>query len=72
MADSDALNRRGRMIALLIVGVAVGWMIATALGAALDWSQRARAFFDLAAGVGFAMAVWMIYGLWRARQKTKD
>ncbi|CUH80292.1 DUF5337 domain-containing protein [Tropicibacter naphthalenivorans] len=72
MADSEELNRQGRNIGLLIAGVAVGWVAANALGAALDWSQRTRAFFDLAAGAGFLMAFWMIYGLWRARQKNKD
>ena len=64
--------RRGRRIALLIAGVGVAWIIATAAGAALDWTQRTRAFFDLAALAGFGLAIWRIYGLWRDSQKDKD
>jgi hypothetical protein len=44
----------------------------TAVGGALDWSQRTRALFDLAALAGFGLALWMIIGLWRDRQKNKD
>lgn len=65
-------NRQGRIIALVIAGTGLAWMGASALGMALDWSQRTRAFFDLAALAGFGTAIWMIYGLWRARQKDKD
>lgn len=72
MADSDDLDRRKRGIALVIAGTGIVWVLANALGAALDWSQRARAFFDLAAGAGFLWAFWMMYGLWRASQKNKD
>jgi threonine/homoserine/homoserine lactone efflux protein len=69
MADKPDLNRRGRRIALVIAGTGVAWIAATALGQALDWSQRLRALFDLMALAGFGWAIWMIYGLWRARQK---
>ena len=65
-------SRRGRQIALLIAGVAIGWVLANALGGILDWSHRTRAFFDLAAGGGFVMALWMLYGLWRASRQNKD
>ncbi|MBV2360565.1 DUF5337 domain-containing protein [Thalassococcus sp. CAU 1522] len=63
---------KGRRIALVIAGVGLGWMAATALGGALDWSQRTRALFDLAALAGFGWAIWMIWGMWRARQDDKD
>ena len=69
--DEDQ-SRRGRQIALLIVAVAIGWVLVNALGGIFGWSQRARAFFDLAAGGGFVMALWMLYGLWRASRQNKD
>ncbi|WP_417205081.1 DUF5337 domain-containing protein [Antarctobacter sp.] len=72
MADQQDFNRRGRVIALVIAGTGVGWIAATAIGGALDWSQRLRALFDLAALGGFVWALWMVYGLWRDRQKDKD
>ncbi|MBP0481950.1 DUF5337 domain-containing protein [Sagittula salina] len=68
MANKNDLNRHGRKIALMIAGVGLYWITITALGQALDWSQRLRALFDLVALAGFIWAVWMIYGLWRARQ----
>ncbi|ASP21735.1 hypothetical protein ANTHELSMS3_03083 [Antarctobacter heliothermus] len=72
MADKQDLNRRGRVIALVIAGTGVGWIAAIAIGAALDLSQRLRALLDLAALGGFFWALWMLYGLWRDRQKDKD
>ena len=72
MDRNSQIAQRGRVIALIIAGTGVLWIIATALGGALDWSQRTRALFDLAALAGVAMAIWMIFGLWRDRQKHKD
>lgn len=72
MSNEQDLNRRGRVIALVIAGTGLGWMAAFALGVALDLSQRLRALFDLAALGGFVWALWMLYGLWRDRQKDKD
>ena len=72
MARNDRHSRRGRQIALLIAGTGVLWVAANMAGAALDWTQRTRAFFDLAALAAFGMAIWMIYGLWRDSQNNKD
>ncbi|MGH1413317.1 MAG: DUF5337 domain-containing protein [Pelagimonas sp.] len=72
MDEKTNQARQGRMISLVIAGVAIGWIAATALGQALDWTQRTRVLFDLLALAGFTMAIWMIYGLWRDRQKDKD
>ncbi|SFD81822.1 hypothetical protein SAMN04515678_103176 [Roseivivax sediminis] len=60
------------MIALVIAGTGLFWIAATALGAWLGWSQRARALCDLAALAGFGMAIYMLFDLWRARRNDKD
>lgn len=72
MSDRQMDTRRGRMISLVIAGVALAWIGATALGAQLGWSQRTRALFDLVAVAGFLWSLWLIYGLWRDRQHNKD
>jgi hypothetical protein len=64
-------TRRGRIIAVLIAGVGMAWIAILALGDTLGWSQRTLAFFDLAALAGFTMALWLIYGLWRASRNNK-
>ncbi|MEC3860036.1 DUF5337 domain-containing protein [Mesobacterium sp. TK19101] len=70
--DTDNLARQGRITALVIAGVGLYWIGVTALGSWLDWTQRTRALFDLLALAGFGTAIWMVYGLWRARQKDKE
>lgn len=66
-ANSDQ-QKTGRRIALLIAGTGVAWIAVNALGAAMGWSTRTLAFFDIAAIAAFGYAIWMIFGLWRARQ----
>ena len=72
MAGRDDRNRRGRQIALLIAGLGVAWIALTATGSALGWTQRTRAFFDLAVLAGFGWALWNAYELWRDSRKDKD
>ncbi len=72
MSGIQDSQRQGRKIALIIAGVGVFWILATAIGAEYEWSQRTRALFDLVALAGFGLAIWMIYGFWRDRQKNKD
>ncbi|MDU8910555.1 DUF5337 domain-containing protein [Aestuariicoccus sp. MJ-SS9] len=72
MADRNDTTRAGRITALVIAGVGLFWIAATALGSALEWSQRTRALFDLAALAGFGWAIWMIYGIWRQRRNDRD
>ncbi len=47
------------------------WMVAIWAGSQYGWSNRARAFFDLAALAGFGFALWQTFQLWRARQNDK-
>ncbi|ANT59366.1 hypothetical protein AYJ57_02700 [Salipiger sp. CCB-MM3] len=72
MSDEAQHNRQGRIIALVIAGTGLAWIAATVAGEMLGWTQRMRAFFDLAALAGFGTAIWMIYGLWRSRQKGRQ
>lgn len=69
--DTDQ-GKRGRAISLMIVATGIAWVAALALGDRLGWSQRTLAFFDLAALAGFAMALWLLFGLWRARRNNKE
>lgn len=71
MKDDSEITRRGRLIAILIVGIALARVAVLALGDMLGWSQRTLAFFDLAALAGFGMALWMIFGLWRSRRNNR-
>ncbi len=72
MTGKNRTDRQGRVIALVIAGTGLGWIAAMMAGELLDWTQRTRAFFDLAAIAGFGTAIWMIYGLWRARQQDRS
>lgn len=72
MAEPQDRNRRGRRLALLIAGLGLGWIALTALGAALDWSQRLRALFDLAVLAGFGVALYVAVGLWREGRRDRE
>ena len=72
MSRDSEEARKGRRIAVLIAAVGLLWILVTAIGDQYGWSQRTRAFFDLAALAGFGAAIWMTYQLWRARQTDKD
>ena len=66
--SSDDAGRTGRRLALLIAGTGLVWLLANLIGSEYGWSNRARAFFDLAALAGFGVALVMAIGLWRARK----
>lgn len=57
---------------MFIAGLGLAWIGLTAAGTALGLDQRIRALMDLAILAGFGWAIWMIYGVWRARQEDKD
>ena len=60
--------KSGQRVALIVAGTGVFWILVTLIGAEYGWSMRTRAFFDLAALVGFGFAIWQTYTLWRMRQ----
>lgn len=71
--DADqARGRQGRFIALLLAFTGIAWLTVQVVGASQGWTVRTLAFFDLAALAAFAMALFMAFGLWRARRNNKD
>lgn len=69
MADgSGKQSKAGQRLALVIAGTGVAWVLANMLGAHFGWSNRTRALFDLIALAGFAWAIFVAIGIWRARQ----
>lgn len=64
-------GRSGQRVALIVAGTGVFWVLAIIVGDEYGWSNRTRAFFDLAALAGFGFALWQTYQLWRARQNEK-
>ncbi len=72
MNRNNDQERQKRLVALVIAGSGLFWVVALALGDMLGWTQRTLAFFDLAALAGFTMGLWLLFGLWRARRDRKD
>lgn len=72
MRKDSAQAKERRRIAILIAGVGVFWIVLTAVGAEMNWSQRTRALFDLMALTGFGVAVWKLVVLLRAGRDEKE
>lgn len=70
-ADRNQTNRAGQRLALLIAGIGLFWIAATAAGSYFGWSNRVRALFDLIALAGFGLALWQTITIWRARRDDK-
>jgi hypothetical protein len=71
-SDRDRqVARRGRRAALILAGVALLWILATALGAEYGWPQGVRLALDLIALGGMAGALWMTWTVWRLRRNDK-
>lgn len=72
VAPKDKSDQKtGQRIALVIAAIALLWVLSSSLGSYLGWSNRTLALFDLIALAGFGWALWMTYGIWRARQNDK-
>lgn len=69
--DPKFKTNSGQRVALFTAGVGLFWVLSTWLGGQLGLSNRTIALFDLLALVGFGWALWMTYGIWRARQNDE-
>lgn len=55
------------MLALVIAGTGIFWVLGQALGTQLEWTQRTRLLIDLIAMAGFFWALVVGYQIWRKR-----
>ena len=69
--DDRAIARKGRTAALVMAGTAIFWIAARVAETRLGLSNRTMALLELFALVGFGVALWMTYQLWRLRQTDK-
>jgi hypothetical protein len=63
-----ALARQGRMVALVIVGTTVLWLLAQLIGPGLGLPGRYAFLFDLFALAAFLWAFIVTFGIWRRRK----
>ena len=59
---------KSRVIALVLAGTGLGYILVQFLGMSLGWSQRTLGFFDLVALALFGWALVNAFMLWRSRQ----
>lgn len=70
--DEDrALARRARMVALVVAGTMLLWLIAQWLGPAAGLPGRYAFLFDLAALAAFVWAFYVTYQIWRRRRENQ-
>lgn len=72
MTQDRGRGRQGRVIALVIAATGLGWIGVQVAGAALGLSQNVLVLFDMLAAVGFVVALWMSYGLWRYQGERRE
>lgn len=65
MLQNDSRRKRGQRIAILVAGTGLCWIALQVAGSAIGLSQKVMVLFDMLAGVGFVMALWMSYQLRR-------
>ena len=71
MSDREkdtALARQGRMVALVIVGTTVLWLLVQLIGPELGLPDRFAFLFDLFALAAFLWAFIVTFGIWRRRK----
>ncbi len=66
--QGETRRKQGRRIAVIIAATGLSWILVQIVGAALGVSQKVMVLFDMLAGVGFVMALWLSYQM-RASKK---
>ncbi|AML53211.1 MULTISPECIES: DUF5337 domain-containing protein [Falsihalocynthiibacter] len=59
---------KSRLLALVIAGSGIFWVVGQALGTKLGWTQSTRLLIDLFAMAGFFWGLVVGLQIWRARQ----
>ena len=70
-ANKQQQARKGRVVALVIAGTAVFWVLGLFIGNQIGLSQRWLGLIDLFALAGFVLAIVMIWQIWRARRDNE-
>jgi hypothetical protein len=66
-----ALAKQGRMVALVIAGSMLLWIVAQWLGPKLGMPGRFALLFDFAVLAALLWSMIVTYQIWRKRQNTK-
>lgn len=66
-----ALTRRGRVVALVMAGAMLGWLLLQWAGAALGWPVGLVFVFDALALLAFVWALAETYRIWRRRRELR-
>lgn len=70
-ADNDnPTAKTGRMLAKLIAGTGIVYIVVQLVAAQYEWPHRMMALFDLAALAVFGYALWLTIKLWRNSRET--
>ena len=65
-------KRKAQVAAIVIFVAMVGWMGASWIGGKIGLPIRYAFLFDFAALAAFAWALFVLFGVWRDGQQTKD
>ncbi len=66
-----ALDRKGRVAALVIAGAMLIWMLMQLIGAHMSWPLRFAFLFDLAAMAALFWALVVAYQVWQGRKMLR-
>ncbi len=69
--QSDASQKQGRVVALVIAGAMLFWLAAQVVGPLLGLPGRFALLIDLAVLAAFIWSLVVIYQIWRAQRRDE-
>ncbi|MEN8709680.1 MAG: DUF5337 domain-containing protein [Paracoccaceae bacterium] len=69
--QSDASQKQGRVVALVIAGSMLFWLAAQVVGPLLGLPGRYALLIDLAVLAAFIWSLVVIYQIWRAQRRDE-
>lgn len=69
--QSDASQKQGRVVALVIAGSMLFWLAAQVVGPLLGLPGRFALLIDLAVLAAFIWSLVVIYQIWRAQRRDE-